>query len=101
MTFEPKIVGFFCNWCSYLGADMAGTSRLTYPPNVRIIRVPCSGRVDPIFVLRELLDLMGIEPERLQVSFISAAEGKKFAEVAAEVTELIRRLGPLEFDEKG
>jgi len=133
--FEPKIVGFFCNWCSYLGADMAGTSRFTYPPNVRIIRVPCSGRVDPIFVLRsfqqgadgvwvsgchpgdchydsgnfyarrrmlvlrELLDFLGIEPERLQMSFISAAEGRKCAELAAEITELIRKLGPLKLDD--
>ena len=50
--FEPKIVGFFCNWCSYAGADLAGISRMKYAPNVRIIRVPCSGRVAPIFVLK-------------------------------------------------
>ncbi|MEM1658916.1 MAG: hydrogenase iron-sulfur subunit [Candidatus Jordarchaeales archaeon] len=50
--FEPKILGIFCNWCSYAGADMAGTSRMQYPPNVRIIRVLCSGRVDPQFVLK-------------------------------------------------
>ena len=50
--FEPKIVGFLCNWCSYAGADMTGTSRIPYPPNIRIIRVPCSGRVDPLFVLK-------------------------------------------------
>lgn len=48
----PKIVGFLCNWCSYAGADLAGTSRITYPPNLRIIRVPCSGRVDPLFVVK-------------------------------------------------
>ncbi len=52
--FEPKIVGFLCNWCSYAGADLAGTSRLSYPPNIRIVRVPCSGRVDPLFVARAL-----------------------------------------------
>ena len=52
--FEPKIVGFFCNWCSYRGADLAGTSRLKYVPNVRVIRVMCSGRVDPTFVLKAL-----------------------------------------------
>jgi F420-non-reducing hydrogenase iron-sulfur subunit len=51
-TFEPTIVGFLCNWCSYAGADMTGTSRITYPPNIRIIRVPCSGRVDPLYVLK-------------------------------------------------
>jgi F420-non-reducing hydrogenase iron-sulfur subunit len=54
--FEPKIVGFLCNWCSYAGSDLAGTSRLQYPQNVRIIRVPCSGRVDPLFVLKAFLD---------------------------------------------
>ena len=51
-SFEPKIVGFLCNWCSYAGADMTGTSRIPYPPNVRIMRVPCSGRVDPLHVLK-------------------------------------------------
>ncbi|MFQ6083227.1 MAG: hydrogenase iron-sulfur subunit [Candidatus Aminicenantia bacterium] len=50
--FEPKLVGFLCNWCSYQGADLAGTSRLQYPPNLVPIRVMCSGRVDPSFVLR-------------------------------------------------
>ena len=49
---EPRIVGFLCNWCSYVGADMAGTSRMTYPSNIRIIRVPCSGRVDPLLVIK-------------------------------------------------
>jgi len=51
-VYEPKIVAFCCNWCSYAGADLAGTTRLQYPPNVRIIRVMCSGRVDPAFVLK-------------------------------------------------
>lgn len=50
-TYEPKIVAFFCNWCTYLAADLAGTSRLKYAPNTRVIRVMCSGRVDPQFVL--------------------------------------------------
>jgi F420-non-reducing hydrogenase iron-sulfur subunit len=50
--FEPKLVGFLCNWCSYTGADLAGTARMAYAPNVRIIRVMCSGRVDPQFVLK-------------------------------------------------
>jgi len=52
MPFEPKILGIFCNWCSYTGADLAGTARIKYAPNVRIIRVMCSGRVDPQFVLK-------------------------------------------------
>ena len=49
--FEPKIIGFLCNWCSYADADLAGVSRIQYPPNIRIIRVMCSGRIDPVFVL--------------------------------------------------
>jgi len=53
-SFEPKIVGFLCNWCSYRAADLAGTARISYAPNVRIIRVMCSGRVDPTFVLKAL-----------------------------------------------
>jgi len=53
-NFEPKIVAFCCNWCSYAGADLAGTSRMQYSPNIRIIRVMCSGRVDPVFVLKAL-----------------------------------------------
>lgn len=54
--FEPKIVGFLCNWCTYTGADLAGTSRIQYPPHVRIIRVMCSGAVDPAYILKALLD---------------------------------------------
>ncbi|MDP2970376.1 MAG: hydrogenase iron-sulfur subunit [Deltaproteobacteria bacterium] len=54
--FEPKIVAFLCNWCSYKGADLAGTSRFKYPPNVRIIRVMCSDSIDPVYVLKALLD---------------------------------------------
>ena len=54
MAFEPKILGFLCNWCSYAGADLAGVSRMQYPPNVRVIRVMCSGRVDPKFVFEAL-----------------------------------------------
>ncbi|UCF12516.1 MAG: hydrogenase iron-sulfur subunit [Thermoplasmatales archaeon] len=52
--FEPNIIGFLCNWCSYAGADLAGTSRMKYPPNIKSIRVMCSGRVDPIFILEAL-----------------------------------------------
>jgi F420-non-reducing hydrogenase iron-sulfur subunit len=52
--FEPNIIGFLCNWCSYAGADLAGTSRLKYPPNIKSIRVMCSGRVDPVFILEAL-----------------------------------------------
>lgn len=51
---EPELLGFLCRWCSYAGADLAGTSRRKYPANVRVIRVPCSGRVDPLFILKAL-----------------------------------------------
>jgi F420-non-reducing hydrogenase iron-sulfur subunit len=54
--FEPRIIGFLCNWCSYAGADLAGVSRIQYPPNIRIIRVMCSGRIDPVFILEAFKD---------------------------------------------
>jgi F420-non-reducing hydrogenase iron-sulfur subunit len=130
--FEPNIIGFLCNWCSYAGADLAGTSRIQYPPNLKVIRVMCSGRVNPIFVinalqqgadgvliggchpgdchyergnylarrrfavLRKLLEYTGIDPRRVRLAWVSAAEGKKFAEVVKEVTEDIRELGPMQ-----
>ncbi len=53
-NWEPKILAFLCNWCSYAGADLAGTSRIQYPPNIRVIRVPCSGRVNPIHIVAAL-----------------------------------------------
>jgi len=54
--FEPKIVAFLCNWCSYAGADLAGVSRIQYPPNLRVVRVMCTGRIHPAFVLEALTD---------------------------------------------
>lgn len=54
--FEPVIIGFTCNWCSYRAADLAGTARVKYPPNVRLIRLMCSGRLDPVFILKALAD---------------------------------------------
>ncbi|MBN1163301.1 MAG: hydrogenase iron-sulfur subunit [Candidatus Krumholzibacteriota bacterium] len=56
MTFEPKIVGFLCNWCSYTGADLAGTARIKYSPNIRTIRVMCSGRIEPTFIIKALFE---------------------------------------------
>ena len=53
---DPKIIAFLCNWCSYAGADLAGVSRIQYPPNIRVVRVPCSGRVNPYFIVRALVD---------------------------------------------
>jgi F420-non-reducing hydrogenase iron-sulfur subunit len=55
-SFEPKIIGFLCNWCSYAGADLAGVSRIQYPPNIRIVRVMCSGRIEPSFILEAFRD---------------------------------------------
>lgn len=129
-NFEPKIVGFCCNWCSYAGADLAGTSRIQYPHNLRIVRVMCSGSVDPLFILkalrmgsdgvlvsgchpgdchyqtgnyrarrriaiiRKFLGWVGVEPERVEASWVSAAEGSKFAEVVSEVTKKLKEVGP-------
>jgi len=130
---EPRIVAFLCYWCSYTGADNAGTARLKYPPNADIIRVMCSGRIDPELITlafsrgadgvmvcgchigdchyisgnhktmarmplikRTLVDL-GIEPDRFVHEWVSAAEGEKFARVVRDVTEQVRRLGPLDW----
>ncbi len=129
--FEPKIVAFFCNWCTYLAADLAGTSRVKYAPNTRVIRVMCSGRIDPQFILQafatgadgvliggchpgdchyqegnyktlrryrllqRLLAQTGIEPERLRLEWISAAEGDRVGAVVNDMVEKLRVLGPL------
>ena len=127
---EPRILAFLCNWCSYAGADLAGIGRIQYPPNIRIVRVPCSGRVNPLFlikclqrgidgilvsgchpgechyvsgnlvarrrsaVLKDLLEYIGIEPGRLNFSWVSASEGEKFSKVVAEVVREVKALGP-------
>jgi len=127
---ESKLLGFLCKWCSYAGADLAGTSRKKYPANIRAIKVPCSGRVDPLFILKALrlgfdgvlvsgchpgdchyqtgnyrarrrmaitkkfLEYMGVEPQRIQASWVSASEGGKFAEVVTEVTKGLKEVGP-------
>ena len=129
-AYEPKILAFTCNWCSYAGADLAGTSRISYPPNVRLIRLMCSGRVDPVFVLeafkrgadavivtgchpgdchyidgnkraevrvnylKQCLEEIGLEPERLRLEWISASEGQKFADTVREMVEVAKKLGP-------
>jgi coenzyme F420-reducing hydrogenase delta subunit len=128
--FEPLIAVFSCHYCSYAAADLAGSSRIQYPPNSRIIKVPCTGRVSPNHILRalesgadavylagclegtchfisgnykakkrvqyvkDLLSEINIEPERVQMHFMSAAEGAKFANVTKEMTETIKELGP-------
>lgn len=134
--FEPIIVGFTCNWCSYRAADLAGTARIKYPPNIRLIRLMCSGRMDPTFVLKALaegadgvmitgchpgechyleqnykalrrfillrrtLTEMGIEPERVQLVWASAAEGARLAREIERIVNEVRELGPLNWPEK-
>jgi coenzyme F420-reducing hydrogenase delta subunit len=130
--FEPNIVAFLCNWCSYAGADLAGTSRISYPSNVRVIRVMCSGRVNPLFVMnalqegadgvlisgchpgdchymhgnyyarrrfnlmRNFLEYLGVEPQRVRMSWVSASEGAKWKEVIEEVTNGVKEVGPMD-----
>ena len=127
---EPKIIVFACNWCSYAAADLAGLNHLDYPADVRIIRTPCSGRMDPLFVMRafnrgadgvllsgchpgdchygsgnyfnrrrqlvmkNLMQYIGIESGRYQTSWISGAEGPKFAEPMKKLVEDVTKLGP-------
>ena len=128
--FEPTLIGFFCHWCTSTAADLAGTTRLQYPPSIRPIRVMCSGTVDPVYVLRAwlsgadgvivggcppgdchyisgnykarrrmtalktILDTLGLEENRIWVRWISAAEGRKFAEIMREFTKEIKEMGP-------
>ena len=133
---EPRIVGFLCNWCSYAGADLAGTSRIQYPPNIRVIRVMCSGSVDTVYVnraliegadavliggchlgdchylngnykarrrmvlLKNILETLGMEPERIWVKWISASEGQRFADTVKEIVDETKKLGPNPMNER-
>lgn len=130
-AFEPKIVTFLCNWCSYAGADKAGSARKPFPPNMNVIRVMCSGRVDPQFILKafsdgadgvlvlgchpgdchykegnykalrraillhKMLEELGIEEGRFRLEWVAASEGDRFVQVASEMVETVRALGPL------
>ena len=91
--FEPVIVGFTCNWCSYRAADTAGTARVKYAPNVRLIRLMCSGRLDPTFVMKALAG--GADGGRIKLIWASAAEGLKLAHEINQFVEEVRALGPL------
>ncbi len=127
---NPRIVAFLCNWCSYAGADLAGVSRMQYASDIRIIRVPCSGRISPLHIisalhrgadgvlvsgchpgdchyisgnlvarrkfsmLKKFLEHVGIAPERVQFSWVSAAEGARFAGLVEKVVENVKRIGP-------
>lgn len=128
--YEPKIIAFLCNWCTYTGADLAGTSRLQYPANVRIIRLMCTGAVDTIYVLKALiegadgvliggchpgdchyqtgnykarrrvailkkiLNQFGYDEERIWLRWISASEGKLFADTITDIVKELREKGP-------
>ena len=128
--FEPKIVAFLCKWCSSAGSDLAGVSRMKYPPNVVPITVMCSGSVSPLYIfsafnqgadgvlisgchpgdchyikgnyyarrkialVRKLLAYMGLESKRFQMSWVSAAEGKKYTQIIKDFVEQLKPLGP-------
>ena len=88
MSFEPRILGFLCNWCSYAGADLAGVSRVQYPPNIRVIRVMCSGRVDPKFILNALqIGIDGVIVMGCHPGDCHYLEGNYEAEKKFEMTE--------------
>lgn len=128
--FQPKIVAFLCKWCSSAGSDLAGVSRMQYPPNVIPITVMCSGSVSPLYVLsafqrgadgvlvsgchpgdchymkgnyyarrrilvlKQLLEFVGLEPERFQMSWVSAAEGTKYTHIIKGFVDTLKPLGP-------
>jgi len=128
--FEPKIIAFLCNWCTYTGADLAGTSRIQYPPNIRVIRLMCSGALDPVYVSKALLDgadgvliggchpgdchyqtgnykarrrvailksilkQLGFDEERVWLRWISASEGRLFADTVTQMVAALKEKGP-------
>jgi len=129
--FNPKIVAFVCNWCSYAGADKAGGQKLEYSSNVKLIRVMCSGRVDPQFIMdafrkgadgvmilgchpgdchyrtgnikamkrfkqqEKMLGQFGIDKRRMKLDWVAAGEAERFREVANDMAETIKDIGPL------
>jgi len=128
--FEPKIVAFLCKWCSSAGSDLAGVSRMEYPPNALPITVMCSGSVSPLYILsafnrgadgvlvsgchpgdchyikgnyyarrrialiNKLLEYIGLEPQRFQMSWVSAAEGTKYTQIIKDFVKELKPLGP-------
>jgi F420-non-reducing hydrogenase iron-sulfur subunit len=128
--FEPKIVAFLCKWCSSAGSDLAGVSRMEYPPNVVPITVMCSGSISPLYILsafnkgadgvlvsgchpgdchyikgnyyarrrialvKNLLEFVGLEPQRFQMSWVSAAEGTKYTQIIKDFVQELKPLGP-------
>jgi F420-non-reducing hydrogenase iron-sulfur subunit len=130
-SWEPRILAYCCNWCSYAGADLAGTSRIQYPPNARILRVNCTGRLDADFILAALemgadgvlvsgchpgdchytsgnlklrarwallekvVEQSGVDPRRIRLQWASASEAQIFADGVKELTEQVRKIGPI------
>ncbi len=128
--FEPQIVAFTCHYCAYAAADLAGIMRLQYPTNIRIVKLPCTGTVDLLHILKafeegsdgvfvagcleggchflegnvrarkrvqrakRILESVGLGKDRIEMFFMSSSEGPRFAEVAREMTERIKELGP-------
>jgi len=128
--FEPQIIGFCCKYCAYAAADLAGSMRLSYPSCIKIVQVPCTGRIDVIHILkaieegadgvmvagclegechfltgnlkakkrvkyvRKILEDIGIEPERVVMFNLSSAMGPRFAEIATEMADTIKKIGP-------
>jgi F420-non-reducing hydrogenase iron-sulfur subunit len=128
--FEPEIIAFTCHYCAYAAADLAGIMRLQYPANIRIIKLPCSGAIDVLHILKafeqgadgifvagcleggchfvegnlrtkkrveyakHILDKVGLGSKRLEMFFMSSAQGTRFVEVAKEMTQRIKELGP-------
>lgn len=129
MNAEPVILAFCCHYCAYAAADLAGSMRLQYPGTLRVLRLPCTGKIEVNYILaafergvdgvivagcleggchfqegnlrarrrveraQQLLEEIGIEPERLEMYNLSSAEGTRFAEIAAEMNERIAKLG--------
>jgi F420-non-reducing hydrogenase iron-sulfur subunit len=134
--FRPNIVGFLCNWCSYAGADLAGSSKMEIEPSLSVIRVMCSSRINSNLVLashlwgadgvliagchpgdchyekgnyyarrrfallKKIIEILDLEPNRLQLSWISASEGKRYSEVVNAFSEEISNAGPNPFAHK-
>lgn len=128
--FKPNIVGFLCNWCSYAGADLAGSSKMEVKPSLSVIRVMCSSRINSNLVLashlwgadgvlvagchpgdchyekgnyyarrrfallKKIMEILDLEPDRLQLSWISASEGKRYSEIVNTFTDNISKAGP-------
>jgi F420-non-reducing hydrogenase iron-sulfur subunit len=128
--FEPRIIAFLCKWCSSAGSDLAGVSRMEYPPNVTPIQIMCSGSVSPLYIfsafsrgadgvlvsgchpgdchyikgnfyarrklalVKKLMEHVGLDPERFQMSWVSAAEGQKYTQIIKDFVNELKPLGP-------